>query len=306
MSATQSGRIIFITGGSGGLGRSVAKRFLSEGHTVVITGRTDAKLKQAVEWINPSNPKRLHTIILDLESLSSIRGAVESFKALGFPTLDILINNAGRTTVNHEFVADTKIVEKTIFANAVGPWYLTMLLRPSIPSGGRILFVTSSLHDPDMSGIFTGMSNDQVKSPNLFNMLDGNTKFNGLAYYKISKLATVWITYVMAKQYPDLVINTMCPGFVPVTSLNRDQPWIFRAVLKFSRHLLSESVTEEQSISEYVYYTTSEELNGVTGVYFTHGKKSKSSKRSYNMKEATRFWNLACDICNTPKYNLEL
>ena len=117
-------KVILLTGGTGGLGRSAAKKLLSEGHIVIISGRSEEKLEQAIKWINPSDPKRLHTITLDLESLSSIQDAVESFKSLGLPRLDVLINNAGRTTVDLEYVKDTETVEKTVFTNAIGPWYV--------------------------------------------------------------------------------------------------------------------------------------------------------------------------------------
>ena len=65
-------KVILLTGGTGGLGRSAAKKLLSEGHTVIISGRSEEKREQAIKWINPSDPKRLHTFILDLESLLSM------------------------------------------------------------------------------------------------------------------------------------------------------------------------------------------------------------------------------------------
>ncbi|KAG2226994.1 hypothetical protein INT45_006401 [Circinella minor] len=298
-------KIILLTGGSGGLGRSAAKQLLSEGHTVVITGRSQEKLKQAIKWINPSNPERLHTITLDLESLVSIQDAVESFKSLGFSTLDVLINNAGCTTVDLEYVKDTKRVEKTVFTNAIGPWYLTVLLRSLITPGGRVLFITSGLHDPKSDSVFKAIGNSAVNDPNLLDLLDGKSNYDGLGYYKISKLAVVWITYMMAKQFPEISINTSDPGYVPITDLNRERPWIFRAIMKISRHFLREAVSEEQCISEYVYYTTSKELDGVTSKYFTYGKETKSSERSYNVEEAIEFWNLTCEICNIPKLALK-
>ncbi len=41
------GKKILITGGSSGIGLSIAQRCLEEGATVVITGRDENKLKQA-------------------------------------------------------------------------------------------------------------------------------------------------------------------------------------------------------------------------------------------------------------------
>ncbi|KAI9491788.1 hypothetical protein BDB00DRAFT_831449 [Zychaea mexicana] len=303
-------KTIFITGGSSGLGRTAAKRFLSEGYTVVITGRTKTKLKEAVQWIQPSTDgqKRLHTITLDLESLSSIRDAVEAFKALGLPTLDILINNAGRMTPSLEYTAETDKVEKTIFTNAIGPWYLTMLLKPLIPPGGRIFFVTSDFHNPNPppgSVFMAHLNTDLLIKPDLLDLLDGKkAKYNSLAYYKVSKLAVLWIAYVMAQQYPELSINAFCPGFLPSTGLSRDEPKLVGVFIKLFGSITGKGVSEEDGVSKIVYYVASEELKGVTGEYFKDGKKEESSERSHNMEEATKFWNLACDICKIPEFAL--
>ncbi|KAI8150171.1 hypothetical protein BJV82DRAFT_662260 [Fennellomyces sp. T-0311] len=300
MLASGCSKVVFITGSTGGLGRAAAKRFLDNGHNVVITGRTAQQLEEAIIWMQPSSEarKRLHTIELDLESLTSIRKAVCSFKFLSLP-LDILLNNAGRTTTKLEYVQDTTRVEKTIFANAIGPWYLSMLLMPYMRHRGRILFVTSGLHDPEGDpSLFGSKSNNEITDPNLFNLLDGAPKYGSLAYYKISKLAVIWLAYVMATKYPFVDINTFSPGFVPITDLIRQKPWIFRTTLGHVMRHLSSAIPEHQSISEYVYYATSKDLNGVSGAYFAFGKRAESSTRSKNMQEAHRFWELACEICN--------
>ncbi|KAI8150168.1 hypothetical protein BJV82DRAFT_504049 [Fennellomyces sp. T-0311] len=300
----KSSKTVLITGATSGLGRLAAQRFLSEGHTVVITGRTSRRLDEIIEWLQlpASAQARLHTIVLDLDSLSSIRQAVESFKALNLP-LDVLINNAGRTSVSHEFVADTTDVEKTVFVNAVAPWYLSMLMKPLMHPGGRILFVTSNYHDPKAKGPFSTISNGPLNDPNLFNILDGRKNFDTLGYYKVSKLAVIWVAFQMAQESSDLNVFAFCPGFVPITDLNRQQPWILRAAQKYIlRYISSTAVSPQQSISEYLYYATSDELAHLTGEYFEHGKRAKSSKRSQNIDEAIKFWNLACEICNTPEY----
>ncbi|MEU4388202.1 SDR family oxidoreductase [Promicromonospora sp. NPDC023805] len=42
-------RLVLVTGGSGGIGRAVARRFVEQGDSVVITGRSAARLDRAVE-----------------------------------------------------------------------------------------------------------------------------------------------------------------------------------------------------------------------------------------------------------------
>ena len=116
-------KVVLITGGTSGLGRNAAKYILSEGHTVIITGRNKDRIEKVFEWINPtSNQKaRLHSIVLHLDSLESIRNAVESFKSLNL-TLDTLINNAGAVYPSLEYSEEATVVEKTFFTNIIGPW----------------------------------------------------------------------------------------------------------------------------------------------------------------------------------------
>ena len=118
-----SRKVVFITGGTSGLGRNAAKYILSEGHIVIITGRSKDSIEKAFEWIKPTPDQktRLHSIVLHLDSLESIRDAVGSFKSLNL-TLDTLINNAGAVYSSLEYSEETTVVEKTFFTNIIGPW----------------------------------------------------------------------------------------------------------------------------------------------------------------------------------------
>lgn len=46
-----AGKIAVITGGSSGIGRATAKRFVEEGAYVVITGRREKELNEAAAFI---------------------------------------------------------------------------------------------------------------------------------------------------------------------------------------------------------------------------------------------------------------
>ncbi|KAI9270449.1 hypothetical protein BDA99DRAFT_434096 [Phascolomyces articulosus] len=311
MSSTNSDKkVVLITGGTSGLGRISAKYILAEGHTVIITGRSKARLDEAFDWIKPTDEQskaHLHTLVMELESLSSIKTGVETFKTMGLSPLDVLINNAGVVNIHHEYVEETTLVDKTIFVNAIAPFYLTLLMRPLMHSqNARILFVSSTMHNPD--GAAPTMKNmtdhDALRDPDLLNKLNGEQNYAPRTHYRISKLTMMWIAFLMAKQFPDVSVNALCPGFVPSTDFGRQMPWLARMVMKYIfTYTVRGAVTQEQSASEYLHYATSEELNGVTGEFFANGKIAMSSKRSKNVEEATKFWNLACEICNTPEFH---
>ncbi|AKU95018.1 3-oxoacyl-[acyl-carrier protein] reductase [Labilithrix luteola] len=83
------GRTMLITGGSAGIGLAFARKFLELGNEVIVTGRRQAVLDE----IKAQHPK-LHTIQSDVADPEQI-GALASRVKAEFPTLDVLMNNAG-------------------------------------------------------------------------------------------------------------------------------------------------------------------------------------------------------------------
>ena len=82
-------RTILITGGSAGIGLAFALKFLELGNEVIVTGRRQAML-DAVKAQHPG----LHTIQSDIADPGQIAALAARVKA-DFPSLDVLMNNAG-------------------------------------------------------------------------------------------------------------------------------------------------------------------------------------------------------------------
>jgi NAD(P)-dependent dehydrogenase (short-subunit alcohol dehydrogenase family) len=138
------GKRILVTGGTGGIGRAMAKRFVDEGARVLITGRNQDKLKKVATEIG------CEALELDLRKVDSFGGVVSSvLEKLG--GIDCLVNNAGISL--HE-----KSLEKVTLdgfnqqfeTNFRGPFFLTQKVLPHIVkngSGGKILFISSETGD---------------------------------------------------------------------------------------------------------------------------------------------------------------
>jgi uncharacterized oxidoreductase len=84
-----TGRTILITGGSAGIGLAFALRFLELGNEVIVTGRRKAVL----DAVKAKHPK-LHTIQSDIADANQVAALAARLKR-DFPTLDVLMNNAG-------------------------------------------------------------------------------------------------------------------------------------------------------------------------------------------------------------------
>jgi len=87
-----AGKAVLITGGTTGLGRAMAERFLDEGASVVITGR-DASLGSETETALGSRGA-IRFLRADAADPDQARASVDETVAM-LGGLDILVNNAG-------------------------------------------------------------------------------------------------------------------------------------------------------------------------------------------------------------------
>lgn len=84
------GKIGLITGGGSGIGFDIAKCMIQAGATIIITGRREEPLKEAVKELG----NNAHYIVNDVTDLTQTENLIEQIESQ-FGALDILVNNAG-------------------------------------------------------------------------------------------------------------------------------------------------------------------------------------------------------------------
>ncbi|BDC49980.1 oxidoreductase [Bryobacterales bacterium F-183] len=140
---------ILMTGGGSGIGRALAEAFASAGNQVIITGRDTAKL-QSVIAANPG----IHARALDVTDSASIDAFAQKI-VQDFPTLNVVINNAGIMQIEDIKAApgNLKASEATVATNILGPIRLTSALLPHLlqQPDSTVAFVTSGLAFVPMS-----------------------------------------------------------------------------------------------------------------------------------------------------------
>jgi rhamnulose-1-phosphate aldolase/alcohol dehydrogenase len=90
-----SGKIAFVTGSAGGIGKAIAKKFAQEGAVVVLNDLNEARLEEAkVEFIQEFGKDTVVTAKVDVTDQKQIEQAFTD-AALAFGGVDIIVNNAG-------------------------------------------------------------------------------------------------------------------------------------------------------------------------------------------------------------------
>lgn len=91
MDLNLKGKIAFISGSTAGIGYAIAQRLAVEGATVIINGRTQKAIDEAVSKLkNTSGNPNITGIRADFNKVEDINDLIQQL-----PHIDILINNAG-------------------------------------------------------------------------------------------------------------------------------------------------------------------------------------------------------------------
>lgn len=121
-----TGNTILITGGTSGIGLELARQLLALGNTVLITGRSPTRLDAARAKL-----PQLHTFQSDVGDVKSIPPLFEAVRA-AFPTLNVLINNAGiglKRNLNDSSLSLEEITRE-IQTNVMGPVWMIQQFLP--------------------------------------------------------------------------------------------------------------------------------------------------------------------------------
>src|SRR4051794_22549569 len=96
MAGEFSGKVVVVSGGSRGIGRSIAKAFAAEGAQVVLAANSEANLKKTAGEIAAAGGKKPDIVAGDLRQLAACQAVFDAVnKQHG--RCDILINSAGAT-----------------------------------------------------------------------------------------------------------------------------------------------------------------------------------------------------------------
>lgn len=193
-------KVALITGGTKGIGYSVAEKLLQQGISVAITGRRASDAETAAKRLNEAGNNLVHAVgfASDVRSFESQQETVEAV-IKEFGRLDIVIANAG---VGHFASIDALTVEKwqeTIDTNLTGAFFsIKASVKELIKNKGYYISISS---------------------------LAGTNFFAGGAAYNASKFGLTGFTQavMLDLRKHGVKVTTIMPGSVS-TYFNGNEP----------------------------------------------------------------------------------
>ena len=87
-------KIVLITGATSGIGAGCARKFASEGHSIILNGRKADLLEEMKKSLSEEFGVRVETLLFDVRDREAAKNALESLPE-DMKAIDVLINNAG-------------------------------------------------------------------------------------------------------------------------------------------------------------------------------------------------------------------
>jgi len=189
------GRTAIVTGASKGIGRAIAERFAAEGAAVVVNSRSAERAAAAADGIEDAVG-----VAADVSQYDGVAALVDA-AVERFGRLDVMVNNAGITTIAPAEGFDHETFREVIDVDLVGVFFGSKLAARAMidrGEGGAILDVSSMM---------------------------GDMGFAGRAAYCAAKGGVNNLTRTLAVEWAehDIVVNALAPGFVRTGITDRTQ-----------------------------------------------------------------------------------
>ena len=215
-----AGKVAIVTGSSSGIGEAIALRLGELGASVVVNSASSVEAGQAVAKKIGTNAHYVQADISDKDAGQHLLD--ETIKRFG--KLDILINNAGWTSLvaHHDLDALTdEIFQKTFAVNVWGTWALTKAAMPLLKKSddGNVVTIAP---------------------------LAGARPVGSSIAYSRSKAALNHMTLLLAKSCGPVRVNAVAPGLVetPWTKDWQDQHAGVKSIAPLGRSATPEDCVE--------------------------------------------------------------
>ena len=279
-------RVAVVTGGTGGIGRWIARGMVEAGFHVVLVGRDAERGAAALGWVRSAGGEGGAELMLaDLSSLAETR-ALGRRIAAAHPQVAVLVNNAGVFRARRVLTAEGH--DLVLAVNHLSPFVLTQelegALRAAAGAGGDARLVTVGSSTSDRARI------DPAD-------LELTRRWTMVRAYGQSKLATMMTTFEWGRRFAGsgVVANVVHPGTV-ATGLVRS-PGVIGLAWRLMRPWVR---TEQQGAETPLHVAVAPGLAGVSGTYFKDCAPASPNRRALDPALCRAVWDATERLVTTP------
>jgi NAD(P)-dependent dehydrogenase (short-subunit alcohol dehydrogenase family) len=263
------GKLVVVTGGTGGLGKEAACELGKLGARLILIGRDPTRGQAAVEEVKRrAGHGDVELRLADLSSIEASKKLAQELRGVG--RIDVLLNNAGALFMHRYETVDK--LEMSFGLNHLSYFILANLLHDVVE--GRIVNVSSGAHARGRLELADAQWQTR--------------RYRGLQAYCDTKLMNVMFTYEMARRLDPkrTTVNALHPGAVATTWGRTDPGW-FKLGATIARPFL---LSVQKGALTPIYLCSSPEVEGTTGKYFFKRKEANTIRRSYDETVQRELW----------------
>ncbi|HLW51715.1 MAG TPA: SDR family NAD(P)-dependent oxidoreductase [Candidatus Angelobacter sp.] len=293
-------KTVIITGANSGIGFATAKFIASRSDWhLALACRTEGKANQAVHSIRRAHPQsRVSFAPLELFSLASVRRFPGVLAEMRLPPLAGLILNAGGPNVKAKSPELTEDgFEKTFQLNFLGHFLLANLLVRQMPADGRIIFVSSDLHDPAATWMGRIAGPRYAPLEQLARGTGVAARLKPMVQYATAKMLAMMAAYEFDRRLriggKTITVNSWSPGVVPTTVIGKDMNPVLKKLVSqrwFVNFMGSHLSTEEEAGRALGGLLLDSRYSGLSGRYFDGFNETLSSVESRDPNKAKIVW----------------
>ena len=235
------GRIAIVTGAGRGIGAAIAHRLADEGCEVLVVGRSEAPLAEAVRSIG-QNGGQASLFAADISSTADVESLISEVSNR-WGRVDVLVNNAAVFDEPPFMELDVETFRRTFDINVTG----TFLLSQAV--AGLML--------PRASGSIIHISS-----------IDALGADGPVTAYTATKAAVVSMARTMAMELSPrgIRVNCVAPGFVNTDMVHKTStPEVLDHMLHDFARVPLRRLIEPEEIAAAVAFLASDDASGITG-----------------------------------------
>ena len=180
-----TGKMVIVTGGSRGVGRGIATRFLEAGSDVVICARNEP------EELPEFDGRRAAFVAADVRELEQIARVIDFARERGGGRVDVLVNNAGGSPEAPAATASPRFSEAILRLNLIAPLHFSQQAN-------------AVMQEQEQGGVIVNIASVSAIRPS-----------PGAAAYGAAKAGLLSLTQTLAVEWaPKVRVNAVTAGMV--------------------------------------------------------------------------------------------